>query len=115
MLGEGRRAWDTDTPTREYTNSSEAMLIDWLLVHGNYSKWKGNDSGISKRDIQKDIADIINKKGNEMGIQRGRTTDQVGAKIAWIASKFHETKQWIENTEQGIQEEMGEETFHAKI
>ena len=40
-----------------------------------------------------------------MGIQRGRTTDQVGAKIAWIESKFRETKQWIENTGQGIQEE----------
>ena len=80
---EGRSAWDTDTPTREYANSSEAMLIDWLLVHGNYSKWKGNSNGISKRDIQKDIADVLNKKGLEMGIQRDRTSDQIGAKIAW--------------------------------
>ena len=113
--GEGRRAWDTDTPTREYTNSSEAMLIDWLLVHGNYSKWKGNNSGISKREIQKDIADVINKKGMEMGIQRERTPDQIGAKIAWCETKFRETKQWIENTGQGIREEMGEESFQQKV
>ncbi len=81
--GEGQRVWDTDTPTCEYANSSEAMLIDWLLVHGNYLKWKGKINGISEREFQKDIADILNKKSLEMGIQRERTPDQIGAKIAW--------------------------------
>ena len=115
MSGEGRRAWDTDTLNREYAHSSEAMLIDWLLVHGNYAKWKGNSSGISKREIQKEIADRLNKKGAEMGIQRGRTPDQVGAKIGWCETKFRETKQWIENTGQGIREEIGEDSFKEKI
>lgn len=112
---DGRRAWDTDTPTREYPNSSEAMLVDWLVVHGNYSKWKGNNNGISKREIQKEIANKLNKKGLEMGIQRERTSDQIGSKIAWCESKFRETKQWIENTGQGIREEMGDESFEQKI
>ena len=115
LSGEGRRAWDTDTPTREYAQSSEAMLIDWLLVHGNYDKWKGNSSGISKREIQKEIADILNKKGFEMRIQRGRTQEQVGSKIAWLELKYRETKAWIENTGQGIREEIGEESFQEKI
>ncbi|KAG7337608.1 hypothetical protein IV203_021841 [Nitzschia inconspicua] len=115
ISGEGRRAWDTDTPTREYLHSSEAMLIDWLLVHGNYAKWKGNNAGISKREIQKEIADSINRKGAEMGIQRGRAAEQVGAKIFWIESKFRETKQWIENTGQGILEEIGEQSFKEKV
>ena len=61
--------------------NSEAMLIDWLQVHGNYAKWKGNSNGISKSKIQKEIANLLNKKGAEMGIQQGRTADQVGAKI----------------------------------
>ncbi|KAG7365826.1 hypothetical protein IV203_028496 [Nitzschia inconspicua] len=115
ISGEGRRAWDSDTPTREYQHSSEAMLIDWLLVHGNYAKWKGNNAGISKREIQKEIADAINRKGAEMGIQRGRTPEQVGAKISWIESKFRETKQWVENTGQRIREEIGEQSFKEKV
>ena len=115
MSGEGRRAWDTDTSNREYENSSEAMLIDWLVVHGNYAKWKGNNNGISKREIQKEIADQINKKGAEMGIQRGRTADQVGSKIVWCETKFRETKQWVENTGQGIRDEMGEDSFKEKV
>jgi len=115
ISGEGRRAWDTDTSNREYEKSSEAMLIDWLLVHGNYARWKGNNSGISKREIQKEIADLLNKKGAEMGIQRGRTTDQVGAKIGWIETKYRETKPWVENTGQGIREEIGEDSFREKV
>ena len=115
ISGEGRRAWDTDTPTKEYAQSSEAMLIDWLLVHGNYNKWKGNSSGVSKREIQKEIAELLNKKGTEMGIQRSRTSDQVGSKISWLEQKYRETKQWVENTGQGIREEMGEESFQEKV
>ena len=42
--------------------SSEAMLINWLQVHGNYAKWKGISSGISKCEIQKEIDDLLNKK-----------------------------------------------------
>ncbi len=52
------------------------MPIDWRLVHGNYLKWKGNKSGVSKREIQRDIADILNKKGLEIGIQRERPPEQ---------------------------------------
>jgi hypothetical protein len=110
-----RRPWDTDTPTRDYSNSSEAMLVDWLLVHGNYARWKGNSNGVSKREIQQEIGDIINRKGKEMGIQRCRTADQVGSKIAWCELKFRETKQWIENTGQGILEEIGEDSFESKV
>ena len=111
ILGEGRQGWGTDTPTGDFAQSSDALLIDWLLVHGNYDTWKGNNKGITKRELQKEIADFLNKKGAEMGIQRRRTEGQVGSKISYWENKFRDTTKWIENTAKIIRDRFGEETF----
>ena len=115
LSGKGRRTWDTDTPRGSYEDSSEAMLIDWMLVHGNYERWRGNNSGITKRQIQQGIADRLNKRGEELKVYRGRTEEQVGSKIAYMESKYRSTKNWIENTGQGVRATLGEESFRENV
>ena len=34
-----RISWDDDTPDGKYEGSSEALLLDWLKIPGNYSNW----------------------------------------------------------------------------
>ena len=58
-----RCSWDKDTCNGEYEGSSEAMLLDWFKVPGNFAQWRGNTQGISKKDIQQQLADSINLAG----------------------------------------------------
>jgi len=102
-----RVAWDTDTPNGDFEGSSEAILLDWLKVHGNYSRWRGNREGISKQRIQQELADTINLDGISKGVPRNRTEKQVGAKIQQIERKYRETLSWKNHTGQGIKEDQG--------
>ncbi len=36
-----KMSWDDDTPDGRYKESSEALLLDWLKVPGNYTHWRG--------------------------------------------------------------------------
>ena len=101
-----RIPWDTDTANKKYEGSSDALLLDWLKAHGNYARWRGNKRGISKREIQKDIADMINKDGlDNHNINRNRTEAQVASKIRYIEMQFRKTVSFMEHTGQGIREE----------
>lgn len=102
-----RIPWDTDTPNGEYEGSSEAILIDWLKTHGNYSRWRGNKEGLSKQKIQLEIAEKLNNDGIKKGILRHRTDKQVGAKIQQIERNYRETLLWTNQTGQGIKEAQG--------
>jgi hypothetical protein len=45
-------------------NSSERILLDWLLVPGNYHlKWRGKENGgLSKAKVAANLADMMNEK-----------------------------------------------------
>ena len=90
--GDQRIPWDNDTETGEYDGSSEAMLLDWLKIPGNFAHWKGNERGISKREIQMELAEMLNREGQRMHIiARDRDKKQVGAKIRYVCRKFQDT------------------------
>jgi hypothetical protein len=115
---EQRIAWDSDTINNVYGGSSESLLLDWLKCHGNYADWRGNKFGRSKKDIQIQLADMINKHGYEKhNIHRNRTEAQVGAKIRYFELQFKKALSFMENTGQGIKESqnLSEECFKDLI
>ena len=101
-----RICWDDDTPNGTYEGSSEALLLDWLKTPGNYAHWRGNNRGITKQTIQLQVANMINSNGLKMGINRQRNEKQVGSKISYMEGKFRETLSFMENTGQGIREDL---------
>jgi hypothetical protein len=65
--------------------NSEAILIQWLVTPGNYSRYRGkNNSGKTK--IQ--YADEIAKKITDAGVRVKRDKEKVKAKISHIENCF---------------------------
>lgn len=65
--------------------TSERMLLDWLLQPGNYAnKWKGNSGGKNKRQVAQAIAESINEQGTFVT----RDAKQVQNKIQHIEKSF---------------------------
>ena len=97
--GGDRLPWDSDTRNKEYQGSSEATLLDWLKTPGEYSNWRGNAQGKTKKDIQQSIADKLNREGRDNhGIDRRRDQKRVGNKIQAIETKFQQTLSFMEQT-----------------
>jgi len=111
-----RKTWDADTPDLSFERSLEAWILEWICKLGNYSRWKDNKNGISKINIQKNIANALNEHGLSMGIDRQRTEKQVGNKIEYYQSRFKETFDWIHGTTgQGLLEEHGLVSFQELV
>jgi hypothetical protein len=79
--------WKTDGKhgTKD-PNNSERLLLEWLLVPGNYAlKWQGKDnSGMTKGKISEHIATCINKAG----VLEKRNAKQVQSKIEHLETQF---------------------------
>ena len=111
-----RKPWDSDTPDLSFEGSSQAKLIEWMCAPGNYSRWKGNKHGVSKQEIQKQIAETLNREGLEMGIERNRTDEQVGNRIEYLQSRFKETFDWAHGTTgQGLLVDSGADSFREAV
>ena len=78
------------------------MLINWLLMHGNYNKWKGNKSGTSKWEIQKGIAELHKRKGAKWVINAAKLlTKGVQKYHGWnrsIVKQCNGSKIWVKGS-----------------
>jgi hypothetical protein len=78
--------------------TSEKILLDWLMVEGNYSnKWRGEDSkGRTKKQVAAELASMM----NAAKVRVTRDDKQVMNKIAHIEKSFRCAHDWA-NTETG--------------
>ena len=78
--------------------SSEEILLDWLLFPGNYAnKWRGKDNkGRNKKQVALEIAQLI----NDAGVVVQRDDRQVRNKIQHLERQFREAFDFA-NTETG--------------
>ena len=78
--------------------SSERILLDWLLVPGNYMiKWRGkNNGGQTKKKVTADIARLI----NDAGVRVLRDDKQVQNKVQHFEQQFRAAYDFA-NTETG--------------
>ncbi|MGH3056007.1 MAG: hypothetical protein ACRDL7_13620, partial [Gaiellaceae bacterium] len=96
-----RIMWHNDGSNE--SNSSNAILIDWLTTEGNYSRYKGGDkfSGQRKGMIAKSIAEEVMPS---KGITH-RTAADVYSKISAIEGQFRRAVDFLDNTGSGVQDE----------
>jgi hypothetical protein len=83
--------------------TSERILLDWLLVPGNYSlKWKGKDNkGENKTKVAKKIAALM----NDANVKVARDEKQVQNKIKYLEKAFKKANDWTTTvTGAGLQE-----------
>ena len=84
---------------RDDPNNSERILLDWLLVPGNYPSWRGCTGNNGKR--KKDIALRISKLMNNLGVKVHRDEKQVRNKITYMEKAFRDAHDFA-NTEIGV-------------
>ena len=82
----------------EDPQSSERILLDWLLFPGNYNdKWRGKDNkGLNKKQVAMEIAQLI----NDSGVLVSRDHKAVKNKIQHLERQFREAYDFA-NTETG--------------
>jgi hypothetical protein len=88
----GRRAilWDQDGKDGpDDPNTSMRILLDWLLVEGNYNRYRGN-GGHSKLYYCRIIADRIKAAGCVFE----RSDKQVKSKIEHLERQFRKARFW---------------------
>ena len=103
-ISKKKPTWNTDGANgAEDPQSSERILLDWLLTPGNYTnKWKGKDNkGVSKKQTAATIARMM----NEAGVKVERDGKQVLNKIQHLERQFRDAYDFC-NTEtgQGLEE-----------
>lgn len=112
--GPSRLAWEKDGQHGPSDpNCSMKILLDWLLVEGNYSSFRGDstNSGLRKASYANKISQMI----KDAHCRVDRTPDAVIAKIRDIESKFTKAHDWVNNTGQGVKETDGVETFESAV
>lgn len=85
--------WATDgAGGLEDPKTSERILLDWLLVPGNYAmKWRGKkNDGKNKNQIAKELAEMM----NDANVQVVRDAKQVMSKLQHIERQFKEAHDW---------------------
>jgi len=80
-------------------NNSGRILLDWLLVPGNYASWRGCTGDNGKR--KKDVALRILKLMNNVGVKVHRDEKQVSNKTTYMEKAFREAHDFA-NTETGV-------------
>ena len=51
--------WDSDSADGDPAKSSDSLLVSWLFVHGNYSKYRGAKTQFGEAKKKKDICEDI--------------------------------------------------------
>ena len=94
-----KRFWTNDGKEGlEDPNTSEKVLLDWLLLEGNYSnKWRGKHNGGQKKiQVAASIASLINSSG----VVVQRDAKQVSNKIEHFEKQFRKAHDFA-NSETG--------------
>jgi hypothetical protein len=95
--------WNRDGPKgRDDPNNSERILLDWLLVPGNYDKYRGEGNhGKNKLAYCQDISDLI----AAAGCQHPRDKRKVKCKIEYLEKAFRSGYAWkTSETGEGLAE-----------
>ena len=93
-------------------NTSLKILLDWLLVEGNYMQFRGcKNNGTRKQTYGQQIADKI----KDAGCRIERSADAVVKKIQEIEGRFIKAHDWVNNTGQGVKENESAETFEGLV
>ena len=108
----GKYSWNNDGKNgRKDPNTSEYVLLNWLMEEGNYAAFCKCDHGMTKKKFAIKIANLI----NDAGVTCRRDDKQVLNKISHIQKSFRETLDWAYNTTgQGLKEE-DEDKWEATI
>jgi hypothetical protein len=98
-----KAGWNNDGKNgRNDPNTSEQILMNWLLEEGNFAAYCKCDFGMTKKNFATKIADTINRAG----VLCKRDAKQVLNKIGHIQKLFRATRDWAYNTTgQGLKEE----------
>jgi hypothetical protein len=93
-----KRTWTNDGANGvDDPQTSERILLDWLMAEGNYSKkWRGNSKGKKKKHVAAEIALLM----NAAKVQVVRDAKQVMNKISHIEKAFRAAHDFA-NTETG--------------
>lgn len=83
-------------------NTSEKILLDWLLQEGNYNRYRGKgNNGKTKVSFAKDIQSQM--ESAEVRVKRSPET--IMQKIADWESSYGKAKYWIDHTGQGVEDQ----------
>ena len=70
---------------------SERILVDWLMEHGNYAKYRGtNNNGVKKIAFAEKISKLMERKG----VKVPRSAKNIMSKISYIEQSFKKAYEW---------------------
>ena len=106
--------WDEDSidPTKNGTQSSIAVLLQWWCTEGNWARYRGKgNNGATKLQFCQGIADAINRT-----VIFARTAKGKHAKIERIHERFKQAHYFVNSaTGAGVREKDGSITFKTKV
>ena len=108
--------WDNDGANgKSDPLTSQHHLIEWLVVEGNFAKWRcPADSGGGMTKIE--LVATIGRWISEKGVLVTHTQEQVKAKIEWVTNSMKEAFDWENSvTGAGVRESQGPIRFRATI
>jgi len=97
----GTLHWQNDGKNGDMDpNNSEAILMEWISIEGNYDLYRGSQNGKKKDEICAQVADKMNKEG----VLVKRTGVKVRRKIVNLEESFVKAYEWTKGTGAGVKE-----------
>lgn len=97
----------TDDP-----NTSEKILLDWLLTEGNYNKWRGkNNRGTTKEAYCHHIKKLM----DDAGVREERSIKTIDAKIREWEKAHAKVIDWLNVTGSGVEDGDSKQRYIARM
>jgi len=104
--------WDRDgAHGPDDPNNSLSILIAWLQVPNNFTRYRGKDNNGTRK---KDFGDKIAALCNAAMVKTKRNSKQVQSKISNLMDQFKKASDWSNNTGVGVRAS-DEDGFHSTI
>ncbi|KAI8136466.1 hypothetical protein BJV82DRAFT_679912 [Fennellomyces sp. T-0311] len=93
--------WETDAPDKNPAHSSDSLLVGWLTIPGNYSRYKGAKTKMGEGKTKKSICEyIVANVFEPQGIFHRNDVD-VNTRINLYEDKFKKAHKWLHDTGNG--------------